>query len=282
MLNFEWSDFAPVDFQKLRNARDQYHHAVQSVSLVGRRFIPEGTDKRSTMTWVPGLSRLAGKWVKGEKAFRSSICFESFSLLLVDEKVNTLATFDLNGKTYLQGMVWLEGQIAKLGLEATKLQIKLPYEIPPYPTVGNTAFNVDLEMSRELAKYYHNSYISIKDIKNEREIEEPIVAWPRDFDQVLKIIVKDSGDAETSSKVFLGMSPGDGIFQTPFFYVNTWPFVQVEKCKGLSNGGMWVSDEWTGAVLKVDSLLSARGKQKEILNQFYREATAQLEDLLTQ
>lgn len=280
MQSFEWKEFASSDFQKLGKTRDQYHHAIQIVSLIGRRFIPEEDKNRAALNWVPGLFRLAGQWVKGETSFRSSLGFNSFTLFFVDEKGNTITSFDLNGKTYVQGMVWLEEQLAKQKLKATNLQIKLPYKIPPYPTTNGASFDVDPEMALELGKYYHNSYILIRELKQEFEIKDTIHAWAKDFDQTLTLVIKDSGDPETSSRIALGMSPGDGNFHMPYFYVSTWPFTEVEKCKKLANGALWVSDEWTGAVLKAESLFA--GDQKAIANQFYHEATSQLVKLLTQ
>lgn len=281
MQNFEWLDFAPVDYQKLRQTREYYHHAVQYVSLVGRRFIPEGTQNRSSLIWVPGLFRLAGKWTEGEVNFRSSIGFQSFTLYLVDEKVITIASLDLNGKRHIQGMVWLEEQLAKLKLKATKLQMKLPYKLPDYPTINGARFDVPPDMGLELGKYFHNSYVSLRDIRREMKTEEPILVWPKDFDQVLTIVVKDSGDPDTTSRIALGMSPGDQYFDRPYFYVNTWPYADVDHCPKLSNGAKWFSDEWTGAVLIADLLLEA-GDQKAILDQFYREAFQELAKLLTQ
>lgn len=279
MQSFEWREFSSVDFHQLGKTREQYHHAVQAVSLVGRRFLPEGTAQRSTLVWVPGLFRLAGAWVTANSTFRSSIGFDSFSFFLVDEKINLLASLDLNDKTYLQGLLWLEEHIARQGLKLTNLQMKLPYELPAYPTASGAAFDVNPEMALELGKYYHNSYISMRELKLKLQLDTSIITWPKDFDQALTFVIKDSGEPETSTRLALGMSPGDKNFDRPYFYVSTWPFVDVNECPSLSNGATWFSDEWTGAVLTADKLFGRN--QKATLDQFYQEATDLLVKMLT-
>lgn len=281
MDTFDWRPLQKIDTEKLRATREVLHPAIQNVAAVGRKFLPHSKqDEHATLSWVPGLSRLAGQWVKGDISFRSSISLEAFRIFLVDEKVNTLASFELEGQTHRKVMIWLEEQIGKLGLKAADLTMNLPYELPDYPTLSGAAFHLaHPEAAEELSKFYHNAYISLKEIKQQFDTQEVIHTWPHHFDQALQVIIKDSGDPETNTRLLFGMSPGDSRFENPYFYVSSWPFTETSICKKLSNNAIWVSDDWTGAVLLSRHIYN--GDQKAIVDLFYREVADQLVELLT-
>lgn len=281
MNTFTWRPLTPVDPERVRQTRYQLHQAIQNVAAVGRKFSPESPgDEYAALTWVPGLSRMAGHWVSGDKTFRSSISPESFAVYLVDEKVIELASFELEGQTHRQVMLWLEEQIGRLGLHAPNLAMNTPYEIPTYPTQQGEPFSLaHPEAAAELSKLYHNSYVTLRMVREQLANKNPIRIWPHHFDQDLIKMIKDTGDPETNTYIGLGMSPGDKRFDSPYFYVNSWPYVDTQLCKKLSNNGIWVSDDWTGAVLLSKHLWE--GNQEAILHQFYDEAYTQLFELLT-
>lgn len=281
MNTFDWRSLKLVDPDRIRSVRYQLHQAIQNVAAIGRKFSPKTDgDEYASLTWIPGLSRMAGDWVTGHETFRSSISAETFTIYLVDEKVKELASFNLQDQTHRQVMLWLEEQIGRLGLHAPDLTLNMPYELPPYPTQQGDPFHLDYqEAAIQLSKLYHNSYVILRKIRDIVDVDNPIRIWPHHFDQDLKITIKDTGDPETNTSIGLGMSPGDKRFESPYFYVNCWPHVDTHLCRKLSNNGMWVSDDWTGAVLLSKHLLA--GDQQAILEQFYEEAYDQLFELLT-
>ncbi|MEQ9302290.1 MAG: hypothetical protein RJQ14_00130 [Marinoscillum sp.] len=282
MDTFDWKELVQLDPEDIRDSRYQLHHAVQNVAAIGRKFLPysEG-DENAVLTWVPGLMRMAGKWVEGDISFRSSLSFDAFSVFLVDEKVITLASFELEGNTHSQLMVWLEEQIGKLGLEARNLTMNLPYSLPEYDTQSGEAFHLsNVRAASELGKYYHNTYVTLRAIKEKMSVKANINIWPHHFDMALDVILKDTGDVETNTKISFGMSPGDQHFENPYFYVNCWPHVDTQKMEKLSNNAIWVSDDWTGAVLHSKNLFVEPDQQKT-LDLFYQEASQQLIETLT-
>lgn len=282
MQTFDWRPLSRIDPAQISATRQQLHQAIQNVAAVGRKFLPKSQqDKQATLTWVPGLSRLAGEWVSGRLTFRSSFSLEAFAVYLVDQKVNTLASFDLEGQTQRQVMLWLEEQIGKLGLNAANLTMNLPYDLPEYPTQLGEPFHLEYpDAALELSKYYHNAYISLRKIKLQLGIESEINVWPHHFDQAMEVILKDTGDPETDTRIMLGMSPGDGRFDSPYFYVSSWPFTDISKGPKLSNNAIWVSEDWTGAVLLSKHILD--GDQAAIVEEFYNEASSELIKQLTE
>jgi hypothetical protein len=282
MQKFDWKDFRPVDIDELVLVKNQYHQAIQSVAAVGRKFLPDiKNDQNALLAWVPGHTRLAGQWVKGSQIFRSSISFEDFSIYLVDNKVNVIAKFELEGKTQSQMLIWLEEQIGKLGLDAAGLTMRLPYKIPEFDTQYGAPFTADLKLARELGKYFHNTFVAIRDLSLSFEVKKPeIHVWPHRFDICSKIILKDSGSEDTNTVLQVGLCPGDEEYSQPYFYVKTWPHVDTSNFEKLQNGALWHEDEWTGAVLMIKNVMIERN-QKEIVDYFFNTTVTKLAQVLT-
>lgn len=282
MQPFEWKPLHPVDTEEFMANRCQFHHAIQNIAALGRRYLPvEPNDGAATMTWVPGHFRLAGKWItSGETLFRNSISLPEFAMYLVDEKVAVISKFSLHGKSQRDLMVWLEEHVGRLGLRFTDLNLSPPYEIPDHASFkkGDTFEFKHPRMAQELAAYYHNSYLSLRKYKLKHQLDTNIEVWPNHFDQALPHVLRDSGDPDTSVRMLLGMSPGDEHFEKPYFYVSCWPYADTESFSKLGNGAIWFSDDWTGAILPGKMLY---GKGQEVLDMFYEETTTQLAKALT-
>ncbi|MAE82567.1 MAG: hypothetical protein CMB80_07535 [Flammeovirgaceae bacterium] len=282
MDTFSWIPLTSIDPEEIKYARIQLHQSIQNVSAVGRKFLDQSAgDVNATLTWVPGHRRMAGKWVKGDISFRSSISLEEFTIYLVDEKVQTLSSFNCNDKTQTQLMLWLEEQIGKFGLEAKNLTLNLPYELPKEVLeVGNPFDLESLRGAKELTKYFHNAYITIREFREQFSAAGEINIWPHHFDMAMNVLLRDTGDPETNTQISLGMSPGDDQFESPYFYVNCWPHVDTRNLPQLSNNAMWISEEWTGAVLLSKHLQNAKN-QEDITRTFLAEASTILMNDLT-
>lgn len=274
MDGFEWRPLIKLDPERIKSARAEAHHAIQNVSAVGRRFLPnQPNDQNAELVWVPGLSRLAGKWIKGNIIFRSSICLDTYEIFLVDERINTIASYDLKERTQKDVMLWLEEQIGKLGLPAPDLTLHLPYILPAFKEEKQPAFDMLYPSACiELSKFFHNSYVVLRELKLRFQSDNVPGIRPKTFNQVLTIVLKSSGHHETDTRLIFGMSPGDQFLENPYFFVITWPHVDTTNFKKMQSKGFWVSEEWTGAVLLSKHLYD--GDQQEILIDFFDETSS--------
>ena len=61
----------------------------------------------------------------------------------------------------------------------------------------------------------------------------------------------------------MGLSPGDGTFAEPYFYLLPWPSPPGELPK--LDGGHWHTEGWTGAVLEASEFTSgsSNGAQRD-------------------
>ena len=66
----------------------------------------------------------------------------------------------------------------------------------------------------------------------------------------------ESGDPETARGVGLGLSPGDGNYNQPYFYINPWPRLDVSDLPDIPPPGHWHTEGFVGAVATGGEILS--------------------------
>lgn len=273
MSTDNWKVLEYPAVEELEMVRHQFHQAIQNVGSIGRSFLPDDPgDVTANLEWDSKLQRLAGKWIEGDEVFRSSFSLGSFSVLLVDELFNTISSFSLQGKKQTDIMIWLEEQIDELGLKSSDISLKLPYTIPEYPTAKREAFDeVSPLAAQELEAWFHNTDLVLKSIIAEIEGASEVRCWPHHFDIASLITLVDTGDAETSKSINIGMSPGDGNYNEPYFYVSPWPY-PIDELPDISDtGGFWHEENWIGAILRASDmkhLKSAQDQQDAVVKFF--------------
>jgi hypothetical protein len=208
------------------------------------------------------------------------LSLRDFHLYLVNQKVNTLASFALDGKTYNQSMLWLEEHIGSLNLGHTALSMHLPYEMPQYETQTGKKFEVtNIDSVIDFGGYYHNSFILLNELKEIFPETSSICIWPHHFDQAMIITLKETGDPSTNTSVSPGYSPGDALTKEPYFYVNCWPHADPKKLGPLTSGAHWNTEEWVGGVLPASTVWK-HPHQKELIADFFKSAIDQLSHAL--
>ena len=74
-----------------------------------------------------------------------------------------------------------------------------------------------------------------------------IIVNPEDFTISTQVLIKDTGSDETNSVINVAMSLGDVTHDAPYFYLNTWPHVDIAKFRALPHGANWYETDRTGA-----------------------------------
>jgi hypothetical protein len=274
--------FPPAE--ELEIARHQFHQAIQNVGCIGRSFLPTVPgDLNANLEWDLRLQRLAGRWIQGDEVFRSSFSLSNFSVLLVDELFNTISSFPLQGNKQTDVMMWLEEQIDELGLKSSDISLELPYKIPEYPTAKREAFDNENSLVRqELEAWFHNTDLVLKSIIGEIDGASEVKCWPHHFDIASLITLVDTGEAETSKSINIGMSPGDGNYNEPYFYLSPWPYPIVELPNISETAGFWHEENWIGAILRASDLkhLTSTQDQQHAVTTFFNKNIKTLMGLL--
>ena len=85
---------------------------------------------------------------------------------------------------------------------------------------------------------------------------------------------------DSDRSIGVGMSPGDGAYDEPYWYVTPYPIPDGVSLAPLGGGGHWHTEGWTGAVLNASSLESDGAQQARQLAEFLQSAFDASEALL--
>ena len=101
----------------------------------------------------------------------------------------------------------------------------------------------------ELAGWYADAAQALEHLVDGRDQASMVRCWPHHFDiATLEVLDADAGPEEALS-IGLGMTPGDGGFPEPYFYVLPWPRPEQAGLPELAGEGEWPPGDWLGAVL---------------------------------
>jgi hypothetical protein len=76
----------------------------------------------------------------------------------------------------------------------------------------------------------------------------PVRCWPHHFDIATLVSIPGGAPGEVRT-IGVGLSPGDGSYAEPYFYVTPWPAPDGPTLPELPAGAAWHRAGWFGAVL---------------------------------
>jgi hypothetical protein len=244
-----------VDLQ-LKEARLQCHYAVQINTRVARGLVPAKTDDSHTsLGWDAEREALMGQpFPASDRELQVGLRIRDLTLLFDN------ATLPLDGVSLDDALGWLREQLKLRGLEAVDLGQPLGFELEDHPLLHGAKFHAsgltaELEV---LAGCYANAANSIS------ELAAPVRCWPHHFDIAALI-------TEGERSIGIGMSPGDGSYEEPYYYVSPWPAPSHDRLPALNSPGHWHTKEWTGAVLTASEFADG-DSQETTIRTFLREA----------
>jgi len=205
----------------LTEARLQAHWAVQLASAPGTTLLDNSGDYANTnLEWSHDRQALVGRPIDGRAA---GLRVADLTLLVGDD------TFSLAGRTYEEGLAWLA---ERFGAPLKRSD----HEMPAHAIADGAAFERVAGLA-ELAETFARAQDALA------PLGLPVRCWPHHFD--LAVFV-DLGDGKS---IGAGLSPGDGSYGDPYWYITPWPYPEDRaNLPGLSVGG-WHIEGWVGAVL---------------------------------
>lgn len=283
LQNVKWINLTPVDLQGVKQAKEQFHKASQSVAATGRHFLEASPqDENAVLSWDKGIQGMVGKWIPtSEGTIRAGLRLPDPIIFIQDEFSQIVEESPIRDKTFSQLMIWFEEKMGARGLPVENFSAHLPYELPEYASQNGKPLVFSDDTSHEaLVVMYDNCYNIMTEVKQAFDPLTKTTIWPHHFDEAISIKLKDSGDPDTSTFLGLGFSPGDDHYDEPYFYVNSWPYAEDSLLKSLPAGD-WHTDEWVGAFLKVQEIWSI-ANQKEMVYEFLCQAGSQIKEILLQ
>jgi hypothetical protein len=237
---------------ELSQARLALHWAAQLVSAPGASLLPaQADDSHTNLGWDSELGVLVGRNV-GAQHLRAGLVFDGLELVVLDGE-RERASLRLAGRTMSQALAWLGREVAG---DETALTLPV-YEMPADPVGEGAPFSDAGAAARtELAAWFAEAFASVARVVAADRSASPVRCWPHHFD-VASLITLDAGaDAEAARSIGVGLSPGDGSYDQPYFYVTPWPYPDTKELPPLAAGAQWHTDGWTGAVLTAERVIS--------------------------
>ena len=265
-----WKPLGEPPPDSLVTSREQLHWAVQAVAAVGNTLVKAVPDySHTSIEWQEAAGMLTGQQANFVRLFRAGVRPDDLTLIVVDKEETPIGELPLKGKTLAGAMDWVGEVIGSYTGQQLTTELERPeYELPPHPVASGATFEApDKSTLEELARWYSNADALLRQLVERTGGASPVKCWPHRFDIATLITLDEGQPGEAARSIGVGMTPGDGSYAEPYWYVTPWPYPENPELPKLEGGGAWHEEGWIGAVLTGSSLSQgepeAQGAQVE-------------------
>jgi len=229
----DWERLGSVAPKELSDSRVQLHWAAQLVAAVGASLVPARPDDSHTaLSCIVEKSLLVSEATSASPSRRVALSLSEPRIVVLDAHLNELSGMALDGNTLESALAWIASQLGGASLT-------LPdYDMPPHPIQEGAAFRFEPRGGfDELGRWYRNAALVLRglDLGHVR-------CWPYHFD--LASLITLDGD----QSIGVGLSPGDGSYDEPYWYVTPWPYPTTNELPDLP-AGHWHREGFVAAIL---------------------------------
>jgi hypothetical protein len=240
-----WALLGKTAPSSLADGRLQLHQAVQTIASFGQALIEaKEDDSHRNMNWdYHAVGFRSWPTADGRTVLVRADPFE-----IVLEGGGVRRSLPLADQTLEGAYRWLE---RALSLEPGTLAPP-EFEIPAHAVGGGAPFDPDPTALGELARWYSNAGLALEAVASTEIGASAVRCWPHHFDIATLITLEGEGPDGGKRTVGCGLSPGDGSYPDPYWYVTPWPYDWDADRPPLPGGGRWHAEGWLGAVLTAD------------------------------
>lgn len=273
-----WKAIPSIGNNELAPSRLELHHAAQIPAILARSFLGlHHEDINANLGWEERFGALVSCPIPvGREELKVGLVLEKLELILWKE--NIILRFPFKGRTWGEAWKWINESLHEFGLDPSKIDMQQPYaaDLPKFPTQEGANFEfAKPEVYSYFAAFYANAQHLLSEVLAKSSEASEIRCWPHHFDMASLL---DLGEGKS---IGVGMSPGDGTSEIPYFYITPWPYPDTSKVDLPSlSAGKWHTKGWVGAVLTASDLLEV-SHQEEILRNFIEEAIMHSRALLS-
>jgi hypothetical protein len=216
------------------------------VASVGRALIPAvPDDSHTSLGWSTVGSLLVGEMTP--RTWRLGLRPADLTLVVVDGAGAAQRELPLAGRTFDQALAWAA---EALGGAAPGPP---PYPMPEHAVGQGGEFRGgDRDALAELERWYASADALLREFVSSHPHAEdrvsPVRCWPHHFDIATLVSIPGGAPGEVRT-IGVGLSPGDGSYAEPYFYVTPWPAPDGPTLPELPAGAAWHRAGWFGAVL---------------------------------
>jgi hypothetical protein len=265
-----------VDPKILVGARLELHWAAQILGSVGLTYgvaVPDFS--HTSLTWIEKPGVLGSPPLGDRTGTRFALKIDDLSLLAIGENGST--RHPLAGQTLDAGYHWLSNEVSRRLDKAEKKELlRFEHEMPGHPVKDGAEFAAaPTEHFAELGRWYATAFQRLRNIAARTPAASPVRCWPHHFDVASLVHIDPPGRGEEARSIGVGMSPGDGSYPEPYWYVTPWPYPAAKLLPELDTGH-WHTEGWVGAVLTGTEFVdqSKHANQKELIDAFLQKAAS--------
>jgi hypothetical protein len=252
-----------IDATTLAAERLQLHHAARLLASTAHALIPHADDDSHSNLGLSGDAlTLSTHWL--DDSGRALVLSLRDLRLAWTLRGVERGSFELPGKTMAEGYAWLEASRPSGTRSITERAFP---DFPAHPLGDGAIFVVgDPGRRAQLARYFGVARAALDDLVAGMRGASPRRIWPHHFD--LGTVVDLAGPDRS---VGLGLSPGDGSYGEPYFYVSPYP-AQSAPLPEWDGPGHWHTDGFTSLVMTATEWIEAGAEPGPVADRFVREA----------
>ena len=240
----------------LAAARANAHAAAQILTKAARaNLAAEPGDAHSNLGWH-NFMFVTQPMPSKAASFQVGLSLAPFNLMLLKNGA-PVANLALAGQSMADAMAWLDAQLAQVGLKAAS-SVVVTYDLPAEVTAIDS-FASDIPGLDALSAWFSLAADALADLAANLTDLNPgpsaVRCWPHHFD-IATYISLESGDAETAKGIGAGLSPGDGAYTQPYFYVSPWPHLDAGTLPDAPAPGHWHTQGFVGAIATGTEILT--------------------------
>ena len=256
---YPWQQIIPQDAEAIRHGTEQYHHAVQFIALVGKSLLPERADDSQTnLEWWPDRSCFAGRRLSLQKPVYLVFDTRSFELVGYTFARHPGEKLFLGGLNREEIMEWVKKWVLKNGGDPEKLEFISHYELPEHTLALGAKFSSPApEVQEALAIYRSNAENLLAQFAVKFFAASSVRIWPHHFDTGSYIPLQFDEKGNPTQSMGIGLAIPQPEIPDYHFYINHWrksgnpAYTSLPELQG---GGIWHTGDWTGAVLRMETI----------------------------
>ena len=271
-----WKMLPPISDNRLFEARAQLHQAAQLLAATGISFLEARPDDSHTaMIWSDDDHLFLSQPFGDGGSLRVSLDPTNLDLTIKKNKI-IIKKIILNGIALTEAAAELQLFLDGQGLSKDSFTMKKHYELPDYPGRNDPSFDTsDSVAFQTLADSYTNAFTFFEEIRQNDSRASDLLVWPHHFDLGLLLTMATDEQGNLSKSIGIGLSPGDGSYTAPYYYVTNWPAPTADKLPAeLKSKGRWHTEYWVGMVLPLESItaMTETREQQKIAQTFLDNA----------
>lgn len=234
-------------------ARLNAHYAAQLVAAVGSTLAePQADFSHTSLVWLPEHRVIASVPV-GPELVTVGLRISTLELLLITDE-GVVATIATAGKTLDAALDELTQVLSKHTKVPNGALVRPDHQLPDHPVASGGTLGADPSALAHLDRWIGNAAFTLEKVRSSCGGSSPVLLWPHHFDMATLITLE--GEGESAKTIGVGLSPGDGSYDEPYWYVAPWPYPDASRTDQPLPAGHWHTEGFFAAILTGTALLA--------------------------